>query len=86
MLSKPQLKHLCEYITPSYAAQWRLLGLLLDVPLGILESIEYDYPRDCNECCNRMLTEWHSRDTDSNWKRIFDVIDSPAISTYYNVV
>ena len=88
MLTRPELKHLHEHITPSYAARWRTLGLLLDVPLGILESIEYDYPRNCTECCNRMLTEWHARDIKANWQKIFSIIDSPAISMcqfYYHI-
>ena len=82
VLSRPELKQLIAHVTPSYAAQWKTLGILLDLPLGILQSIEYDYPKNCIECCNRMLTEWHERDTKATWQKIFDILDSSVMSTY----
>ena len=83
VLTRPELKQLTAHVTPSYAAQWRTLGILLDIPLGILQSIEYDYSKNCFECCNRMLTEWYERDTKATWQKLFGVIDSSAISMCY---
>ena len=82
VLTRPQLKHLAEHITPSYASQWKTLGILLGLPTGILLSIEHDYRNYCSEACNQMLIEWLEITTEANWQKIFKVIDSPAISAY----
>ena len=80
VLTRPQLKHLAEHITPSYASQWKTLGILLDLRVGILSTIEHDYRNDCSEACNQMLIEWLEITTEANWQKIFNAIDSPAIS------
>ena len=80
MLTRPQLKHLAEHITPSYASQWKTLGILLDLPVGILGAIEHDYRNICSEACNQMLIEWLESTAEANWQKIFKAIDSPAIS------
>ena len=56
------------------------MGALLDIPEGVLESIEYDYGHWGQlRCCNEMFAEWVSRDTGASWKKLHAVLKSPAI-------
>ena len=75
----PRVRNLYNLVTPLYASQWKIIGIMLDLPLCILESIEYDYRR-CQDCCDHMLEEWCQRDINATWQKVFDVIDSPIIS------
>jgi len=51
----PLLKDLYVYITPQYAADWKVIGTLLDIPIGELRAIEAAYPINVKWCCNQML-------------------------------
>ena len=75
----PNVRDLCGVVTPLYAARWMIIGILLDLPLCVLESIEYDFRR-CEEGCNSMLQEWCQRDTNATWHKLFDVLDCRIIS------
>lgn len=81
-LNAPKLSDLCSLVTPLYAAQWIIIGVMLDLPYSVLEIIEYDYNRSCQDCCNHMLQEWCQTDVNATWQKFFDVIDSPIISKF----
>ena len=68
------------YITPYYAAEWREIGTLLEISKGKLDSIEYNRPTDVEWCCNQMLEIWLDNETAVSWAKIYNVIDSPAVS------
>ena len=77
----PLLKDLYRYITPNYAADWKVLGTLLDLNSRELRAIEGAYPTNLNWCCNKMLEKWLEVDPYATWKKILEAIDSPAISS-----
>ena len=79
--SQPKLKDLYNLITPKYAAHWRVIGTLLDIEKGILDAIEGGYPTNIPWCCNKLLETWLERDTNATWKKLIEVIDSPAVTT-----
>ena len=56
--SRPLLKDLCEYITPCYAADWKVIGTLLGLPIGKLKAIEIDYSYRVKDQCNEMFERW----------------------------
>ena len=76
----PLLKDLHHYITPQYAVQWRVIGTQLGLPTGTLDVIEHDNHYKARECCNAMLKEWLQVDTTASWRKLFTVIESPAVS------
>ncbi|XP_065913287.1 protein NLRC5-like isoform X2 [Dysidea avara] len=78
--SIPLLKDLYEHITPQYAADWKVIGTLLGLPSGELQSIEAGYPTNVKWCCNQMLEKWLEMDTSASWEKLFKVIESPAVS------
>ena len=77
--STPLLKDLYQHITPQYAADWKVIGTLLDLPSAILHMIEAEYPTDAKWCCNRMLEKWLEMDNTASWDKLLTVIGLPAV-------
>ena len=80
MNTAPLLKDLYQHITPQYAADWKVIGILLGLPSGELEAIEAGYPKNVKWCCNEMLKKWLELDTTASWSKVLTVIKSPAVS------
>ena len=80
MNTTPLLKDLYYYITPQYAVQWRVIGTQLGLSTGTLDIIEHDNHYKARDCCNAMLKEWLQMDTTASWRKLFTVIQSPAVS------
>jgi len=76
----PLLKDLYQHITPHYAPEWKLIGTLLDLPTATLDIIEHDNHYKAKPCCNTMLSKWLEMDTTASWRKLFHVIESPAVS------
>ena len=75
----PELWDLHCYITPRYAAKWKVLGALLGIPSETLAAIEYNY-RLRSTRCNEMLKKWLHVCGDASWEKLFVVLESPRIS------
>ena len=80
MNTTPLLKDLYRHITPEYAADWIVIGTLLGLPSGGLKAIEAGYPTDVKWCCNQMLHKWLEMDPTASWGKLFNIIESPAVS------
>ena len=57
-----------------------MIGTLLGLSSGELQSIEASYPTNIKWCCNQMLGKWLEMDTSASWEKLFKVIESNAIS------
>ena len=68
-------------ITPEYAAHWKVIGTLLGIEKGILTGIERNFPSNVSWCCNELLEVWLERDTEASWKKLIQVIDTPAVTS-----
>ena len=78
---RPDLKNLENLITPNYAYCWKEIGIQLDIPTGILNSIEIGFPTNPFWCCNKMWMYWDEVDTMASWDRVLKAIASPAVSS-----
>ena len=76
----PLLKELHQHITPHYAADWKVIGTHLGLPSGTLNIIEHDHKYKATHCCNAMLAEWLQVDVTASWRKLFGVIESPAVA------
>ena len=76
---KPKLKDLHNLIIPEYAAHWKTIGILLGISKGTVDEINRTYPSDATYCFNKLLRIWLETDTSASWKKIIQVIDSPAM-------
>ena len=81
MNSPPKLKDLYNLITPEYAAHWKVIGTLLGIENGIITGIERNFPNNVSWSCNDLLGQWLERDTEASWKKVIQVIDSPAVTS-----
>jgi len=68
------------HFTPRYAAKWKVIGTLLNLPIGKLDIIEHDQYFSAEPCCNAMLKEWLKMDTTASWEKLLTVIGSPVVS------
>ena len=75
----PLLKDL-YHITPQYAADWKVMGILLGLSNNTLQIIEAESPTNVKRCCNQMWEQWLQMDITASWKKLFSVIESPAVS------
>ena len=76
----PLLKDLYQHITPQHAADWKTIETLLGIPIEELEAIEAGYPTNVKWCCNQMWILWLKVDTTASWRKLFTIIESPAVS------
>ena len=56
------------------------MGVLLGVPKGNLDSIEHDNRHSVENCCDQMLERWLGIDNGTSWAKVYNVIDSQAVS------
>ena len=77
---RPDLKNLENLVTPTYACCWKEIGVQLNIPTGILNSIEMGFPTNPTWCCNKMWMHWDEIDIEASWDRVIKAIDSPAVS------
>ena len=82
MNTRPLVRDLYQHITPRYATQWRVIGILLGLPSETLNIIERDHVFRAESCCNAMLEKWLQVDTTASWGKLFTVIEYelPAVS------
>ena len=76
----PSLKDLHQHIAPRYARQWRVIGTLLGLPSAALDTIEHNCHCEAGQCCCVMLFKWVVVDPTASWRKLFTVIESPAVS------
>jgi len=75
----PLLKELENYVTPHHAAKWREIGTQLDIGKGTLDAIEHDCYHKAVPCCNSVWEKWLEVDDFASWKKLLDIIQSPAV-------
>ena len=80
----PMLRDLQNLITPGFAATWKSVGNQLNIPLGLLNSIEAGFPTNVIWCCDRMLENWIELTPNPSWDEMIKAIDSPAVQGIKN--
>ena len=76
----PELRDLCKYVLPLYAAHWKKIGIFLNIKLGQLQVIQSDNPTDANGCCIDLFGKWLQGTDDVTWKKMFEAIDEATVS------
>ena len=85
VLQQPaMLRDLQNLITPGFAAAWKTIGNQLNIPLGLLNSIEAGFPTNVTWCCDRMLENWIELKHNPSWDEVIKAIDSPAVEGIIN--
>ena len=73
----PELRDLCKYVLPLYAAHWQEIGVFLDIKLG---QLELDNPADAKQCCYEMFIKWLQGTDNVTWGKMFEAIDQATVS------
>ena len=66
----PTMKNLNRYVTKKYAADWRDIGIELDLELHTLEIISKDNHHECVPCFQSTLDKWLKLTPDATWKML----------------
>ena len=77
---RPDLKDLCRYVLPVYAAWWYQIGIFLGIQSGQLDVLKSNYPSDANTCCMMLFTKWLEGTANATWKMMFEAIDIVKMS------
>ena len=77
---RPELRDLCKYVLPSYAAHWQKIGIFLNFKPWQLDVIKLDNPSDAKQCCYDMFIEWLRRTDNITWEKMFEAIDQATAS------
>lgn len=72
---KPQLKDVNNTVVIKCAANWKQLGINLNVSGDILNIIETNNPNDCESCCSEMLRTWLDSTPNATWGILLDAVD-----------
>lgn len=83
---RPELRDLCKYILPLYAAHWWEIGIFLNIKPGQLEVIKQDNPADSNRCCSILFIRWLQGTENVTWEKMFEAIDQATVSFAINSV
>ena len=71
-------------VTPDYAAYWRAIGKQLGLKSGLLDTIDYNYPRQAEDCCNAVWEQWLDLDTTVSWSKVIEALNAPALVSLLN--
>ena len=66
----PTMKNLNRYVTEKYAANWRDIGIELDLKLHTLEIISKDNHHECVPCFQSTLDKWLTSTPDATWRML----------------
>ena len=77
---RPDIKDLCRYVLPLYAAHWKEIGIFLGIQPGQLDVIKSNNPVDANGCCIDLFGKWLQGTDNVTWEKMFEVIDLITVS------
>ena len=70
---KPKESDILRYIIPKFAAKWRDLGMLLEIPNYCLKTIAVNNTNHASyseQCCKSMLQKWMEITPDFTWDKL----------------
>ena len=77
---RPELRDLCRYVLPLYAAHWKKIGIFLGIQLGQLEVIKSNNPSDTDGCCVELFGKWLQGTENVTWEKMFEAINLASVS------
>ena len=79
-IDHPDLKDLCKFVLPRYAAHWKKIGIFLGIQPGQLAVIQSNNPADANGCCTDLFIKWLESVENTTWEKMFEAIDQAIMS------
>ena len=66
----PTMKDLNRYVTKRYAADWKDIGLELELKLDTLKIISKNHQQDCVACFESTLDKWLESTPNATWRAL----------------
>ena len=66
----PTMKDINRYVKRKHAADWKDIGIELDLSLSALDIIERDHPLRSEESFIAMINLWIQSTSDATWKAL----------------
>ena len=63
-----------RFVTPSYATNWKEIGIQLEIENESLHIIEKDNFYKTKDCCNAMWQKWLEKDTVATWDKVIKIL------------
>ena len=61
--------------------KWYSLGIQLGLPPELLNTIEQNYSKDSQRCCEQVFKDWLVRpELDPSWSVLIEALESDAVS------
>ena len=64
------MRDLNRYVVSKHAAQWKKIGLELNIGLHVLNNIESNNPSRCENCFLNTLQKWLELGANTTWKTL----------------
>ena len=73
--TRPEISSALKLLLP-IASRWANIGVVLGVPIGIVDAIKYDNRNSCSACLREMLIEWLKQvDPPPTWENLIEAIE-----------
>ena len=75
------MKDINDHVVTKWAPQWKQLGRLLNIDEDLINIIQHDHSKSCEECCTRMFEAWLEQKTleDVTWETLIKAINNLPI-------
>ena len=76
LLTLDSLMELVSALQYSVCREWKVLGVMLKIPMVLLDAIEHDHSYNSFECLVEMLSTWlkHSAHHPPSWSTLIEAI------------
>ena len=64
------MRDLHRYVTKKYVADWKDIGLELNLPLDTLKAIRINHPHRVEDCCEDVLDRWLKSTPNATWRML----------------
>ena len=73
----PSLKDLLKELK-LVASKWKNIGVMLDIDSGILDNIDADNPKNCENCLREMFKVWLKQSVNPapSWQGMVEALDT----------
>ena len=66
------------------AKRWHSLGIQLGLPSELLDTIEHNFSKDSQRCCEEIFKEWLVRpELEPSWSMLIVALESEAVAQKY---
>jgi len=74
-IHKPSMKDIANCVVVRWASKWKEIARQLNIEEYLIRNIEKDYPSNCVQCCEIMLSDWLEQSRHPTWEMLINALD-----------